>query len=119
MLFLLSSKVLAECDLVTDLNTLTHGIDEEVGERGTTLSGGQQARLNLARALFRDPRLLVVDDVLAAVDAKVALILFQTIQAFVTAAPSRRAMRPRRSSATAFQSPLTRLRLLQSKNGTL
>lgn len=50
---------------------LTHGLDALVGERGTTLSGGQRQRLALARAIVRDPQLLVLDDATSSVDASV------------------------------------------------
>ena len=46
------------------------GFDAMVGERGVTLSGGQRQRLALARALIKDPSLLILDDALSAVDAK-------------------------------------------------
>ena len=58
--------------LIGDVEEMPAGVNTEIGERGVTLSGGQKHRLSLARALYGNPSLLLVDDVLAAVDARVA-----------------------------------------------
>ena len=52
-----------------EIQALPEGLETRVGERGVTLSGGQRQRLALARALLRDPRIVILDDALSHVDA--------------------------------------------------
>ena len=60
----------ARAQLAQDIEDLPHGYDTLVGERGVMLSGGQRQRTALARALAMDPRILILDDTLSAVDAE-------------------------------------------------
>ncbi|SCU86403.1 LAFA_0E00540g1_1 [Lachancea sp. 'fantastica'] len=64
-------KVISVCSLQADLDLLPAGDQTEIGERGITLSGGQKARINLARSVYRDMDIYLFDDVLSAVDARV------------------------------------------------
>lgn len=65
-------RVLKACAFDTDLALLPSGDDTEIGEKGVTLSGGQQARVALARAVYSRADVVVLDDVLSALDARVA-----------------------------------------------
>ncbi len=68
-----------------DLERLPQGLATIVGERGQTLSGGQRQRVQLARAFYRGYRLLVLDDVLSAVDHDTEAKLLAAIQADIAA----------------------------------
>ena len=54
--------------ICTEILEFPKGFDTKVGERGLTLSGGQKQRTAIARAIIRDPRILILDDALASVD---------------------------------------------------
>ncbi|KAK9831669.1 hypothetical protein WJX74_005261 [Apatococcus lobatus] len=65
-------RVIHACALTDEVAALPHGDMTFVGSRGVMLSGGQQARLALARALYQEADVYLLDDVLAALDPKVA-----------------------------------------------
>lgn len=70
-------KVVKVCALERDLDELPYGDKTQVGERGAALSGGQRARVALARAVYREADAYLFDDPLSAVDAHVAKHLFE------------------------------------------
>ena len=69
-------EVLEVSTLKRDIENLPQGLDTEIGERGINLSGGQRARISLARALYRDADIYLLDDPLSAVDAQVCSLIF-------------------------------------------
>ena len=70
-------KALEACDLTNDLQRFPDGDLTVVGERGTVLSGGQQARVELARAVYSNADIYLLDDPLSAVDSKVGQNIFE------------------------------------------
>ncbi|KAI0767285.1 P-loop containing nucleoside triphosphate hydrolase protein [Fomes fomentarius] len=62
------NEVIKQCALERDLSLFEAGDQTEVGEKGITLSGGQKARITLARAVYSSAEILLLDDVLAALD---------------------------------------------------
>ncbi|KAK3817182.1 MAG: hypothetical protein J3R72DRAFT_529513 [Linnemannia gamsii] len=71
--------VVEGCALVTDFEILESGDKTEIGEQGITLSGGQKQRVSLARAIYSDADVLLLDDCLSAVDSHTGKHLFQTL----------------------------------------
>ncbi|KAI0782159.1 P-loop containing nucleoside triphosphate hydrolase protein [Abortiporus biennis] len=66
------NAVIEQCALQRDLELFAAGDETEVGEKGITLSGGQKARVTLARAVYSTAEILLLDDVLAALDVHTA-----------------------------------------------
>ena len=72
----LYKKAIESCDLYKDLGVFKNGDETLLGDRGFTLSGGQRARLCLARAVYSNSDIVLMDDPLSAVDAEVSSHLF-------------------------------------------
>ena len=70
-------QVLHVCALTQDLDVLPAGDETEIGEKGINLSGGQKARISLARAVYQDADVYLLDDPLSAVDVHVAKHLME------------------------------------------
>ncbi|CAF1498167.1 unnamed protein product, partial [Adineta steineri] len=70
-------QVIRAAALEADLALLPNGVNTMVGDQGVMLSGGQKARVNMARALYRDADIYLLDDPLSAVDVKVSKQLFE------------------------------------------
>ncbi|KAI6217810.1 hypothetical protein M3Y99_01748700 [Aphelenchoides fujianensis] len=73
----LYTKVIDACALELDIAALPDGSETEIGEKGITLSGGQQARVSLARAIYRQADILLLDDPLSATDSIVGRSIFE------------------------------------------
>jgi ABC-type multidrug transport system fused ATPase/permease subunit len=70
-------EVLFYASLKRDLELFTHGDKTMIGEKGATLSGGQKARISFARALYSDSDILLLDDLLSAVDVHVGKFILK------------------------------------------
>lgn len=73
-------QLVAEVCMDQEVARFPDGLDQMLGERGVTLSGGQRQRTCIARALARDPRVLVLDDCLSAVDTETEARLLESLR---------------------------------------
>lgn len=68
--------VIKACVLHKDIDSFNHGDLTEIGQKGLNLSGGQRQRVQLARAVYNDADIYLLDDPFSAVDAQTSAILF-------------------------------------------
>jgi ATP-binding cassette subfamily B multidrug efflux pump len=73
-------KAVKDADLYQNILNFPQGFDTRLGERGITLSGGQKQRLSIARAIARDPKILILDDCLSAVDTNTENIILNNLK---------------------------------------
>ncbi len=73
-------QAVRDADLYDNIIAFPEGFDTRIGERGITLSGGQKQRLSIARAIARDPRILILDDCLSAVDTNTENIILNNLR---------------------------------------
>ena len=62
---------------------LEHGYDSQIGEHGGKLSGGQRQRLSLARAILKDPDILILDEATSQIDIESETLIHQTLAKFI------------------------------------
>ncbi|KAG0554912.1 hypothetical protein KC19_12G129500 [Ceratodon purpureus] len=71
------NETLRVCSLERDMEIMEHGDQTEIGERGLNLSGGQKQRIQLARAVYQDCDVYLLDDIFSAVDAHTGSAIFK------------------------------------------
>ncbi|MDL2311181.1 ABC transporter ATP-binding protein/permease, partial [Peptostreptococcaceae bacterium OttesenSCG-928-C18] len=76
------NRVVELADFKKDLESLPEGLDTMAGEKGVSLSGGQKQRVSIARALIKNPEILILDDSLSAVDANTEQKILSNLKEF-------------------------------------
>ena len=72
-------ETLKVCQLELDLASLPAGDNTEIGEKGINLSGGQKARVSLARAVYSDKQIILMDDPISALDSNIKKKIFKHV----------------------------------------
>ncbi|WP_234735517.1 ABC transporter ATP-binding protein [Tellurirhabdus bombi] len=73
-------KAVSDADLLRNIMEFPEQFETRIGERGVTLSGGQKQRLSIARAIAREPKILILDDCLSAVDTNTENIILNNLR---------------------------------------
>ncbi|OZI10058.1 ABC transporter [Siphonobacter sp. BAB-5385] len=73
-------QAIRDADLYANIVDFPEGFDTKIGERGITLSGGQKQRLSIARAIAREPKILILDDCLSAVDTQTEATILNNLK---------------------------------------
>lgn len=74
------SRVLADVGLLDDVTKMKDGLDTQIGDNGICLSGGQRQRISIARALYRNPEVIVFDEATSALDKETARSVMSMIR---------------------------------------
>ena len=77
------ADALSKAELSEFVEGLEKGIDTRIGEKGALISGGQKQRIGIARALYRDPQLLILDESTSSLDPKTEQSFLKTVNALV------------------------------------
>jgi ATP-binding cassette subfamily B protein len=80
---LLVRNAARQASVENEINSFANGYDTMVGERGVTLSGGQKQRISIARALIKDPQMVIFDDCLSAVDTATENRIISSLNEFL------------------------------------
>ena len=78
--FDLVKEAAKNADLLRNINSFPEKFETKIGERGITLSGGQKQRVSIARAIIKEPKILILDDCLSAVDTKTENVILENMK---------------------------------------
>ena len=74
------SRICQQLDILRFIEALPDGFDTHLGERGMAISGGQQQRIAIARALYKDPEILIMDEATSHLDGKAERTVYRSLE---------------------------------------